>query len=126
MRFWISVESLNRPPTLFTMPSSFSSSSIFAPLVGCETHPNLRRCVSRILHFEQGTENRPHGREGGFQVVVDHLIIILAGTRKFHLSILHAALDRFFRIGMPFSQALLEHLETRGANEDGHGIGAFF
>src|SRR3954449_13206092 len=28
IRFWISVESLNRPPTLLTIDSSFSSSSI--------------------------------------------------------------------------------------------------
>src|SRR5437764_15284455 len=28
IRFWISVESLNRPPTLLTISSSFSSSSI--------------------------------------------------------------------------------------------------
>src|SRR5947209_1440570 len=28
IRFWISVDSLNRPPTLLTMYSSFSSSSI--------------------------------------------------------------------------------------------------
>src|SRR6516165_6979504 len=30
IRFWISVESLNRPPTLLTIPSSFKSSSIWA------------------------------------------------------------------------------------------------
>src|SRR5438874_5068045 len=31
IRFWIRVESLNRPPTLFTIPSSFRSSSIAGP-----------------------------------------------------------------------------------------------
>src|SRR5690349_23815887 len=31
IRFWIRVDSLNRPPTLLTIPSSFSSSSMTAP-----------------------------------------------------------------------------------------------
>src|SRR5205809_8064120 len=34
IRFWISVDSLNRPPTLLTIPSSFSSSSIVTPRSG--------------------------------------------------------------------------------------------
>ena len=61
IRFWMSVESLKRPPTLLTIFSSFKSSSIGFP-------------------FEKGTQNSSHGRESRFQIVVDHLIIVLRGS----------------------------------------------
>src|SRR5436305_6781006 len=61
IRFWIRVDSLNRPPTLLTMPSSFSSSSMPVPLPVA-----------------------PHDRaqlgDGGVQVVVHHLLAILGGA----------------------------------------------
>src|SRR5271169_332066 len=66
IRFWISVDSLKRPPTLLTIPSSFSSSSISVPL-------------------EKGPDNRPQRRERGIDFVVDHLIIVLRGASQLQL-----------------------------------------
>src|SRR5438874_9061664 len=65
IRFWISVDSLNRPPTLLTIASSFRSSSIItAPLE------------------QPGDQLAQLGRRPG-QVVVHDLILILPGAGEF-------------------------------------------
>src|SRR5258707_5433008 len=74
MRFWIKVDSLNRPPTLLTIPSSSKSSSISFP-------------------FKQGADDRPHCVLRGPEVVVDYLEIVLGGTDKLGLGGAHAELD---------------------------------
>src|SRR6266853_2046890 len=88
MRFWIKVDSLNRPPTLFTIPSSFRSSSISVP-------------------FKQGSDDRPHGILSGLEVVVDYLEIVLGGTTKLGLGGAQAALDLFLGLGAAGPQAPL-------------------
>src|SRR4051812_22553740 len=64
IRFWISVDSLNRPPTLCTIPSSFRSSSIAGPL--------------ELLGDDPAQFG--HGR---VQVVVGDLILIPRGVGEF-------------------------------------------
>src|SRR5947209_19578499 len=80
MRFWIRVESLNRPPTLFTMPSSFSSSSMIA----------LRKMVA---------DDSGHVADGRVQVVVHHLVGVLAGPPQFVPRGLQPALDHGLAVG---------------------------
>src|SRR5205807_10177335 len=60
IRFWISVESLNRPPTLLTIASSFKSSSMAVP-------------------FEMTLDDGTHVRYRPFQVVIDDLELVLPG-----------------------------------------------
>src|SRR5947209_3484349 len=103
IRFWISVESLKRPPTLFTMPSSFNSSSMLAP-------------------FEQGTQNRPHRRQRGFEVVVDYLVIVFPCPGQFGPRVLEPFLDRLFRLGPALAQASLEGRQVGRMQEDRHRV----
>src|SRR5262245_30720153 len=89
MRFWISVESLNRPPTLFTMPSSFSSSSMLA----------LPKLVAN---------NSAHVADCRVQVVVDHLMLILAGPGQLCPGGRQSSLDHVFSLGAAATQPLLQ------------------
>src|SRR3954447_16212029 len=66
IRFWISVESLNRPPTLLTISSSFSSSSIEGSASGA-----------------MGFQDRDKFFDTAVQVVVDDLIIVPVGFGEF-------------------------------------------
>src|SRR5436309_15952455 len=56
IRFWIRVESLNRPPTLLTIASSFSSSSIgnrtSATILGQEVGEGLDGLVEVFIHHD--------------------------------------------------------------------------
>src|SRR5437763_14129596 len=76
MRFWISVDSLKRPPTLFTIPSSFSSSSIRVPL-------------------EKGLDDLPQLGECRLQIVVNDLVVVIVGSRQFGLGGAQPALNLF-------------------------------
>src|SRR5262245_41285667 len=111
MRFWIRVESLKRPPTLFTIPSSFSSSSMTAP------RPVPQDNVP-------GLHNRP------VQIVVDHLKIVLAGPRQFLPGRGQAAADDLLALGAAPPQPLLDDAQLllgpprRGVQEDRHRLGA--
>src|SRR5581483_269181 len=76
MRFWIKADSLNLPPTLLTMASSFSSSCMIGPL-------------------EQLGHDRTQAGRRGLQVVVDHLIIVFIRPGQFSQGPLQAPfLDR--------------------------------
>src|SRR5947209_13477758 len=79
--FWIRVDSLKRPPTLLTIPSSFSSSSMTAPL-------------------ELTPDDVPHRRDGRLQVVVDHLVAVLAGSGQLDAGLGQAPLNRFLGLGV--------------------------
>src|SRR5437016_11303112 len=58
IRFWIKVESLNRPPTLFTISSSFNSSSIrgssSTAKAGQKGHQVADGPVEVVVHHEHG------------------------------------------------------------------------
>src|ERR1700743_2238867 len=62
IRFWIRVDSLNRPPTLLTIFSSFNSSSI-----------------ARSTSTTVGLENVDQFLDAAVEVVVDDLMIIPVG-----------------------------------------------
>src|SRR6266446_6470440 len=66
IRFWISVESLNRPPTLLTIFSSFSSSSI-------------ERSSSTTVRFQQGQEFL----DATVEVIIDQHDIVAMGLVQF-------------------------------------------
>src|SRR5437773_3640868 len=110
------------------MPSSFSSSSILAPLkIVAEfarippSAPEFRRIP---LPCKQRPQNLSHGCERGFEVVVDYLMIIFAGTSKFRPRGGQAPLNRALRFRVPVAQPFFERLEARRAHEDRHRVGA--
>src|SRR6476646_10416270 len=77
IRFWIRVDSLNRPPTLFTIPSSFKSSSITGPRK--QTGDDRAQVGGRLV-----------------QVLVNDLIVKLPGAGEFPPGGLEPAADRRF------------------------------
>src|SRR5437773_2728515 len=98
MRFWIRVESLNRPPTLLTMASSFNSSSMMVPLP-MALHNCLQLGDCRI------------------QVVVDDVILVLARTVQFTPGVDEAFLKRSLIFGAAFAKALLVHFPRGSVQE---------
>src|SRR4051812_36697313 len=77
IRFWISVESLNRPPTLLTMYSSFSSSSI-----------------ARSTSGAVGLQNRGEFFDTAVKVVVDQLDVVPVGLGEFLTGLSESPEDR--------------------------------
>src|SRR5215210_2681127 len=86
IRFWIRVESLNRPPTLLTISSSFSSSSIAGsssaaiPLQkgGQPTH-GLFELVVRVDQVELGRINvfaHEDLEPGGLEAPLDRRLVV--------------------------------------------------
>src|SRR5262249_411634 len=96
IRFWISVESLNRPPTLLTISSSFNSSIIVFPR---STTPSC--------------QDRGEVLECAVEFVVDHVDIV--AFRRFELaaSVGKAALDGGLVIGSSRAQPGSEAFQTR-------------
>src|SRR5262249_26123571 len=88
IRLWMSLGSLKRPPTLFTIFSSFKSSSIACP-------------------FEKWLQDGSQGRQGRFQIVVDHLMVIFICAGQLALGPVETLLQRSFVFGFSFTQALL-------------------
>src|SRR5438067_11987242 len=82
IRFWMSVDSLNRPPTLLTMASSFNSSSMVTP-------------------FRLTPHNRFHLGHGRRQIIIDDLMIVFPRMLQFPRRRGQAALDRFFLLRSP-------------------------
>src|SRR5262245_3951924 len=110
IRFWISVESLNRPPTLLTMPSSFNSSSILSSSL----RPRRGRRFAGQHRLDDGMQ--PPDRR--VQGVVDHLIIVLAGPRHLPLGVGQALADRRLVLAVAGPQPPLQLLLRRGQQED--------
>src|SRR5438105_2277667 len=105
MRFWISVDSLKRPPTLLTIPSSFSSSSIaFTP---------LKRFLDQLAQVGDAT----------VEVVVKYLVLIFSASLQFLAGVQQPVLDHFLALRSPTTKALLQHFQRRGPQEDRHAIG---
>src|SRR5262249_60318361 len=82
----MSVDSLNRPPTLLTMASSFNSSSMVTP-------------------FELTPHNGMHFRDRRVEVFIDHLIVVVLGPGQLSRRRGQAALNRLFRLRPPVPQA---------------------
>src|SRR5919202_989935 len=89
IRFWIRVESLNRPPTLLTIISSFSSSSIGA-------------LTSGVVVLEDGDELR----DAGVEVVVDEDLVVPVGLGQFLTGLAEPSDDRDVRLGPAATEAL--------------------
>src|SRR5436190_17725399 len=104
IRFWISVESLNRPPTLLTIASSFKSSSMVVP-------------------FELTSDNIAECGDGLVQVVVDHFKIILSSMGQLPLGRRYPALNGGLIFGAALAQALLVDRQRGGAQKNRHLIG---
>src|SRR5215210_642010 len=77
IRFWIRVESLNRPPTLLTISSSFNSSSI----AGSSSATVLDQETGQLI-------------DGAVQVIVDQLDVVTIGQGQLRVCVGQAAGDR--------------------------------
>src|SRR3954468_771084 len=93
IRFWISVESLNRPPTLLTIISSFNSSSIEG---SSSTTTTVRPQGSQEL------------LDATVEVVIDQLDIVPVGLGELGTGLAEPPQDRGFILGPAEPQSLLQ------------------
>src|SRR4051812_35296189 len=100
IRFWISVESLNRPPTLFTISSSFNSSSI-------------EGSSSTAIR----TQGRDEILDATVKVVVDHENVVPVGFGELLARLAEPPEDRRFLLGPSAPQPLFEEPKRRGLDE---------
>src|SRR5271166_1355671 len=106
IRFWIKVESLNRPPTLLTISSSFNSSIMIDSTSTVVLNQNCRQPVNRPL-----------------QVVVDQMDVVTLGQLELPPGVGQPPLNRRLVIGASGPQPLLEHIHAGCPNEDQEGAG---
>src|SRR5262249_53599766 len=99
----MSVDSLNRPPTLLTMASSFNSSSMVTP-------------------FELPPHNGMRFRGRRVEVFIDHLIVVVLGPGQLSRRRGQAALNRLFRLRPPVPQAGLVRLNRTGPQKNRHTL----
>src|SRR5580693_4868578 len=101
IRFWISVESLNRPPTLFTICSSFNSSSIDG---------------------SSSTTIRAQGKDKlldrAVEAIIDQLNIVPVGLGELLACLYEPPVDCRLVLGPPAQQALLEDPKRGGADKN--------
>src|SRR5712692_8239447 len=109
MRFWIKVDSLNRPPTLLTIASSFRSSSMLSP------HP---------LSLELTFDDRAQLGDRLLEIVVDHLLIVLGGAGQFLLGGRQPPLNRRLVLRAALAQSFLVGRQGGGPQEHRHATGA--
>src|SRR5580704_13106460 len=98
-RFWISDDSLNRPPTLLTICSSLNSSNIQFVLP----------CDENIRDFMNGP----------VEVVVDDAVAIKIGLRQLFPGDRQAALESLFGLRAASSQSLFVILVVGRRQKDG-------
>src|ERR1700722_5362145 len=92
IRFWISVDSLKRPPTLLTIPSSFNSSSIaFTP---------LKRLLDQLAQLV----------DASIEVVVKHLVLILSAPFELLAGIGQPQLNLLFALRPSFAKSSLQQV----------------
>src|SRR5262249_51534141 len=105
-RFWISVDSLKRPPTLLTIASSFSSSCIVAPprLITLPLE-RLGQYALKLLHRR-------------LQIVVDDLTLIFPGPFQLAPRRFQAPGQGLRGLAVANLQPLFVHLPTRQLDED--------
>src|SRR5262245_40236392 len=72
---------------------------------------------------KKAIQNRPRRCDGGFQIVIDHLMVVLVRERQFPARVGNALLNHFLRLRMAFAQALFERLEFRSLDEDRYRVG---
>src|SRR5262249_37805315 len=99
------VDSLKRPPTLLTIPSSFSASSMLS--------------VSKLM-LDKGVQVS----DCRVQIVVDHLTIIMVSTGELLLGRRQSSLECPFILRATLSQAALVRLHLRASEEYQYAIGA--
>src|SRR5437588_12885973 len=104
IRFWMRVDSLNRPPTLLTMASSLRSSNMLPP---CE------------MTLQDGAELG----DGAVQVVVDDLVLVLAGVAQLAGHRVQPPPDGRLVLGTPLPQPLLVRVQRRGPQEHSNAVG---
>src|SRR5262245_51618562 len=104
IRFWINVDSLNRPPTLLTIPSSFRSSSI------------------RVSFVKLLADDFSKAGNGRVEIVVDHLVIVFGRVGQFALGGGQTTLDCRLVFSAAFPQALLVGFQRRSPQEDRDGV----
>src|SRR3972149_8868550 len=103
MRFWIRVDSLNRPPTLRTTSSCFSSSSTVVSSSFAKDSFDVA--------------------DGLIELVVDHLIVVRLGTGQLLPRAFEAASDRLFVVGGAETEPALIFVHRRSFEEDQHRLG---
>src|SRR5579871_1262502 len=99
----MSVDSLNRPPTLLTMASSFNSSSMVTP-------------------FRLTPHNRFHLGDGLGQIFIDDLVVVFAGMFEFLRRCGHTSPNRCFLFRPPLLQAMRIRFQGSGAEKDRHTV----
>src|SRR5262249_36135908 len=96
IRFWINVESLNRPPTLLTIPSSLSSSS----MVGSPCEESLNNGLKLV--------------DRRIQIVVDHSVFVIGGPVDFALCGRQTSLNRCLILGAALAKPIFVGCHGRG------------
>src|SRR5438876_12444326 len=99
IRFWMSVDNLKRPPTLFTIASSFNSSSMITP-------------------FRLTPHNRFHLGNCRGQVLIDDLVVILPGMIQLLRRGGQAPPNRLFALRSTLPQAGLVRLQRTGTQKN--------
>src|SRR6185295_18848780 len=97
-RFWMSDDSLKRPPTLLTIVSSLNSS--------CTVGPSTS---------DQNLTNFTHG---AIEVVIDDLKIIIGWTFQFSAGRREPPFDFLFAIGAASANAILILVQGTGLKKD--------
>src|SRR5437870_4294706 len=106
IRFWIRVESLNRPPTLLTISSSFSSSIMVVP-----------------RSTAAPDQDRGQLLDGPIQVIIDHLNIIMRRQLDLAAGRGQPLGDGGRIVGPPHPQPVLQDVEAGDLDEDQEGVG---
>src|SRR6266852_2020321 len=100
----MSVDSLNRPPTLLTMASSFNSSSMVPP-------------------FQVTPDDVTQLGDRRGQVIIDNLVIVLAGMGQFLRRPGQAPANGLIRLGSSLPQAFLINRRGARSQKDRHRLG---
>src|SRR3569833_3453867 len=108
-RFWMSVDSLNRPPTLFTIASSRSSSSI-GLLPPRKPSNLLLQNIANVVHRQ-------------IQIFDDHAVTIVFGHRHFVPGHFQTPGQRLLALALALEQSTLELFDVARHYEDRNGVG---
>src|SRR5262249_51988908 len=129
MRFWISVESLNRPPTLLTISSSFISSSIPCsfrkkhPHELAQPRPGASPSASGIPFLKLHSHDLAQPGDRRIEIVINYLIIVFRGMSQFGAGVGHAPLNGRFGLGAALPQSLLVRLQAGSSQKHAYRIG---
>src|SRR5262245_4140709 len=110
IRFWISVDSLKRPPTLLTIASSFRSSCIS---LSCSGPGPVERLGDPVVELPDGL----------LAVVVDNDVLVLAFVLQFVAGGHQPPLQGLLRLRPALTYPRLVQLPPRQLDEDRHMVG---